>query len=213
MNKIVTASLAFALLGAAATPAYAQRPLSTAEPVGWEIAPFYGYRFGGGFDDLDDDDNTDFDLDNAPAYGVLLEFPSGHNTQWQLLYSRQDTELDLGSSLLAPDALDLTIEYFHLGGTYVMDGDRDRPYIGFSFGGTRFSPEDDYDDEVEFSIALLAGIKYRLTEHVGFRFDARLLGTLTQSDSEFFCAGGCVARFEGDGFAQWDFTAGLNFYL
>lgn len=189
------------------------RPASTSEPVGWEIAPFYGYRFGGGFDDLDDDDNTDYDLDNAPSYGVLLEFPSGHQTQWQLLYTRQDTELDLGTTLLAPGALDLTIEYFHVGGTYVLDGDRQRPYVGVSFGGSRFAPEGDYDDEVEFSVAFLAGIKFRLAEHVGLRFDARALGSLTQGDAQFFCDGGCVARFEGDGFVQWDFTLGLNVYL
>jgi len=213
MKRALAGSLAVLLVQFVCAPVYAQAPGSISEPVGWEIAPFYGYRFGGGFDDIDDDANTDFDLDNAPAYGLLLEFPSGHHTQWQIFYSRQDTELDLGSSLLAPDAIDLTIEYLHVGGTYVLDGDRDRGYVGVSFGGTRFSPEGDYDDEVEFSVALLGGIKYRMTRRVGLRFDARLLGTLTGGDSSFFCSGGCVAQFDGNGFAQWDFTVGLNFYL
>jgi opacity protein-like surface antigen len=212
MKPIIVAALASTLFSGAQV-AHAQPPMSTSEPVGWEIAPFYGYRFGGGFDDIDEERDTDFDLDSAPAYGLIVEFPSGHHTQWHVFYSRQDTELDIGDSILAADALDLTIEYFHVGGTYVMDGDRDRGYVGVSFGGTRFSPEDDYDDEVEFSMALLGGIKYRLTEHVGLRFDGRLLGTLTDSDSSFFCAGGCVAKFDGNGFAQWDFTVGLNFYL
>jgi len=192
--------------------ALAQKPYTSAA-VGWEISPFYGYRFGGDFDDLDEDDNTDVDLDNSPAWGVLLEFPSGHHTQWQLFYSRQDTELDLGASILAPGAIDLTIEYFHLGGIYVMEGDRDRPYVGVSFGGTRFSPEGNYDDEVEFSVALLAGVKFQLTEHLGLRLDGRALGNVTQGESQFFCDGGCVARFTGDGFWQAEVTLGLNLYL
>jgi len=203
-----------ALAGTIVLPAVAvaEKPYQSAA-VGWEVAPFYGYRFGGDFDDLDEDESTDVDLDNSPAWGVLLELPSGHHTQWQILYSRQDTELDLGSSILAPGAIDLTIEYFHIGGTYVMEGKRDRPYVGVSFGGTRFTPEGNYDDEVEFSVAFLAGVKFQLTDHLGLRLDGRALGNVTQGESQFFCDGGCVARFTGDGFWQAEFTLGLNFYL
>jgi hypothetical protein len=199
--------LAFCGLAAAEEPPY------RSAAVGWEFAPFYGFRFGGDFDSADEADSVDFDLDNSPAWGALLEFPSGHHTQWQVFYTRQDTELDTSASLLAPGKLDLTIEYLHLGGIYVMEGERDRPYVGVSFGGTRFSPEGDYDDEIEFSVALLAGIKFRMSEHVGVRLDARALGNLTQGESEFFCDGGCVARFTGGGFWQAEVTVGLNFYL
>jgi len=191
--------------------AAADRPY-TSDAVGWELAPFYGYRFGGGFEGIDDYAAADLDLHNAPAYGALLEFPSGHHTQWQIFYSRQDTEVDVRTAMFN-QTVDVTIDYLHFGGTYVMEGDRQRPFVGFTLGATHLKPGSGYDDKVEFSFAFVGGIKFRLTQRLGLRFDARALGTVTDSQGGFFCNGGCVAQFQGGGFWQYDFSLGLNLYL
>jgi hypothetical protein len=189
------------------------REVYTGEAVGWEIAPFYGYRFGGDIDDSDSNTDVSLDLNNAPAYGVVFDFPSGHHTQWEIFYTRQQTSVDINGSLLSRESVDVDIEYLHAGGIYVMDGGKERPYVGFTLGATRFSPDGDYDNEVDFSVAFVGGVKFQLTRHLGLRLDARALGTLTDSQGEFACSGGCVARWNSQGFWQLETSIGLNFYL
>lgn len=192
------------------SPIAAHAEVASSDPVGWEFAPYYGYRSGGGFNDADDAAATDVDIDSAPAYGALLEFPSGPNTQWQIFVSRQSTELD--GSMLVP-RIDIDVDYVHFAGTYVVEGDRVRPYVGFGFGMTRLDPQAPYDDETEFSIAFLTGLKFRMAEHLGLRIDLRALGTLTDADAAVFCSGGCIARYESDAFWQYEATVGLNLYF
>lgn len=190
----------------------------TSEPVGWELAPFAGFRFGGSFNISNDpqlaaENDRDIDVDNAPAYGVVLEFPSGHQTQWQFMYSHQSTEFDLDSPGF-PTKTDLDIDYLHFGGTFVMDGKKVRPYVGFGLGVSQFRPDgSDFDDETEFSFGFMGGYKIRMTERVGLRLDFRALGTVVDSDSRIFCSGGCVVRWESSMFWQYDATLGLNFYF
>ncbi len=210
--RVLFLTICCAALAAWANVANA-REVYTGEAVGWEIAPFYGYRFGGSIDDTDRNSDISLDLNNAPAYGLVFDFPSGHHTQWEIFYSRQQTDIDINGGLLARESVDVDIEYLHAGGIYVMDGDKQRPYVGFTLGATRFSPDGDYDDEVEFSVAFVGGIKFQLARHLGLRLDARALGTVTDSQGEFFCSGGCVAHWKSSGFWQFDTTLGLNFYL
>ena len=210
---------ALALLALAAAPrVHADEADDLAEAVGWEFAPFYGYRFEGDIDDPNQNVNPQggtlrVDLDSAPCWGAVLEFPSGHHTQWQIWYSRQSTNADIIGGTPANQSIDLDIEYLHFGGTYVMAGDKDRPYVGFTFGATRINPEGNYDDDVEFSMALIGGVKFRVTRHVGVRFDVRAIGTVTGSNQEFFCNGGCVAHWSASGMWQYEGTVGLNIYL
>jgi len=220
LGRVVLCAIAaaFALL---APLAYAQNEEDDlAEAVGWELSPFVGYRFEGDIDDPNHNVNPQgttlkVDLNSAPSYGALLEFPSGHHTQWQIFYSRQSTDADIIGGVPANQKIDLDIEYLHFGGTYVMAGSgaHDRPYVGFTFGATRIDPEGPYDDDVEFSMALIGGVKFRLTRYVGVRFDLRAIGTVTGSNQEFFCNGGCVAHWSASGMWQYEGTVGLNIYL
>ena len=191
----------------------------TSEPVGWELAPFAGYRFGGDFSvvtgaQLAAEVDGTVDVDNAAAYGLVLEFPSGHQTQWQIMYSHQATEFDLQGQGLVDTKADIDIDYLHLGGTFVLDGDKVRPYVGVGFGVSQFRPDaDGFDDETEFSIGFMGGYKIRMTERIGLRLDFRALGTVVDSDSRIFCSGGCIVRWNGNMFWQYEATLGLNFYL
>lgn len=191
----------------------------TSAPVGWEFAPFAGYRMGGDFSvatttELQAGVDHNVDVDDAPAYGALLEFPSGHQTQWQLMYSHQATEFDLDSTDPATTKTDIDIDYLMVGGTYVLEGDRVRPYVGFGLGVSQFRPTgSDFDDETEFALTFMGGWKARLTDHLGVRIDLRALGTVVDSDSRIFCSGGCIVRWNGNTFWQFDATVGLNIYF
>ncbi|NJN51615.1 MAG: porin family protein, partial [Gammaproteobacteria bacterium] len=199
------APIAFGLLLVAsigAPPASAER-LINPEGVGWELAPVVGYRFGGSFDDgsLDEDPDvgSTIDLDDGESFGMLLEFPSGPTTQWQIFYSRQATQIKADATAPVPGTFDVDIEYLHLAGSYVMAGEgRVRPFIGVGFGATRMSPAGDYGDELEPSLLLMGGLKYRINERLGVRLDLRAISTLTDADSAIFCSGGCIATYESD---------------
>lgn len=215
LRHVFALALALVSLGAQAQ----LRERGTSEPVGWELAPFAGFRFGGDFSvateaELNAQVDGSVDVDNAPAYGFVLEFPSGHQTQWQIMYSHQSTEFDLQTPELAITHADIDIDYLHFGGTFVMDGDRVRPYVGVGFGVSQFRPDaDGFDDETEFSIGFMGGYKIRMTKRFGLRFDFRALGTVVDSDSRIFCSGGCIVRWNGNMFWQYEATLGLNFYL
>jgi opacity protein-like surface antigen len=195
------------------------RERGTSEPVGWELAPFAGYRFGGDFSvateaQLATEVDGTVDVDNAAVYGLVLEFPSGHQTQWQIMYSHQSTEFELQGQGLENTQADIDIDYLHFGGTFVMDGEKVRPYVGVGFGVSQFRPDaSGFDDETEFSIGFMGGYKIRMTDRVGLRLDFRALGTVVDSDSRIFCSGGCVVRWNGNMFWQYEATLGLNFYL
>lgn len=215
LRHVFALALALVSLGAQAQ----LRERGTSEPVGWELAPFAGFRFGGDFSvateaELNAQVDGSVDVDNAPAYGFVLEFPSGHQTQWQIMYSHQSTEFDLQTPGLAITHADIDIDYLHFGGTFVMDGDRVRPYVGVGFGVSQFRPDaDGFDDETEFSIGFMGGYKMRITKRFGLRLDFRALGTVVDSDSRIFCSGGCIVRWNGNMFWQYEATLGLNFYL
>ena len=215
LRRSLVIVLAFVSLGAQAQ----LRERGTSEAVGWELAPFAGFRFGGDFcvatdAQLDAQVDGTVDVDNAAAYGLVLEFPSGHQTQWQIMYSHQSTEFDLQGQDFPDTQADIDIDYLHVGGTFVLDGDKVRPYVGVGFGVSQFRPDaDGFDDETEFSIGFMGGYKIRMTERFGLRLDFRALGTVVDSDSRIFCSGGCIVRWNGSVFWQYEATLGLNFYL
>ncbi len=64
---------------------------STAAAQTFELTPFAGWRFGGGFDDLAT--GADVDLDDGLSYGVILGIPwnDPHRSRLELIWSRQDT--------------------------------------------------------------------------------------------------------------------------
>ena len=84
---------------------------------GKEIAltPFYGYQFGG----QASTDNGEFRIKDAENYGLTIDIPYTGTTTIQLLYSYQDTSLQRKDKYtgITEDLFDLSVEYFHIGGT------------------------------------------------------------------------------------------------
>lgn len=175
-----------------------------------EITPYIGHRFGGSFQDSITAAN--FEVADAAAYGLILDFDLEPDKQIEVLLSRQNTSLSTGDPLFTGNPLfDLTIDYFHIGGLYVLpEGNRVRPFLTGTFGLTRMAPKPaDLTTENRFSLSLGAGAKIFLTKNLGLRFDVRGIYTVLDSDTAVFCSGGCTIKVNSGGFVQTEIGAGL----
>jgi hypothetical protein len=175
-----------------------------------EITPYIGHRFGGSFQDSITAAN--FEVADAAAYGLVLDFDLEPDKQIEVLLSRQNTSLSTGDPLFTGNPLfDLTIDYFHIGGLYVLpEGDRVRLFLTGTFGLTRMDPKPaDLTTENRLSLSLGAGAKIFLTKDLGLRFDVRGIYTVLDSDTAVFCSGGCTIKVNSGGFVQTEIGAGL----
>lgn len=174
----------------------------------FEIIPFTGYRFGGSLDEEDTENTRDFA--EGSDWGVILGHTASDTTRYELLYSYQDSGL---ADRTDPDnAFDLEIHYLHLGGTVDVSRDRFIPFVSGGLGLTHMSP-DRYglDNETLFSLSLGGGLKWYPTNRLGFRFEVRGYGTLTDSNGSLFCDGECNLQVNGTLLPQYETNLGLIF--
>ena len=207
---------ALALACASAGPALASPP-----PPGqrFEVTPYYGYRFGDEFGDIDFAGISSLEIQDGSAYGLILSFNVNPNAQVELQYSQQRTELQgKGSFFLASgDKLfDLNVETWQLGGNYMVGVPEDpvRGFVGFSVGLTNFEPDaSGFDGDSQFAFSFYAGAKVRLAKHFGLRFQGQWIATYISSDDEVFCDpfGFCFVVSDADYLNQIELSAGLTF--
>jgi hypothetical protein len=173
-----------------------------------EISPFIGQRYGGYFEDA----NTGgtFDVADATSYGVMLDFDLDRDHQIEVYLSRQDTRLTTSGTFTGDPLFDLTIDYYHIGGVYMLEGETVRPFVSGTLGLTRMDPKpSDLTTENRFSIALGGGAKFFLGKDVGLRLDARGIYTALTGDTAVFCSGGCVVKVRSTGFVQAELGVAL----
>lgn len=184
---------------------------ANAAPLNFELTPFGAYRFGGQFQVAESD--AVLKLHDSSSYGLLLDIRQHANTQWEILYSRQQTDANpIGNA-----AVGLDIQTLQGGGTYQGDGDALRPYLAATLGGTHIkagSGTSQSDTFLSFSIGL--GLQLRPSERLGLRLEARAYGTLTSSNTDLFCQTGpdqniCAIRIDGTMLWQLETFAGLVF--
>ncbi|HEY8887614.1 MAG TPA: outer membrane beta-barrel protein [Gallionella sp.] len=174
-----------------------------------EIAPFTGHRYGGSFEDA----NTlsGFELADATSFGLLLDFDSEPDKQIEVFLSRQDTQLTTAGTFTGNPLFDLTIDYYHIGGLYMLPADGPiLPFVSGTIGVTRMVPKrSDLTTENRLSLSLGGGAKFFLSKSVGLRFDVRAIYTMLNSDTSVFCSGGCTIRVRSNGFVQAEAGAAL----
>jgi hypothetical protein len=178
--------------------------------VGIEIAPFAGYRFGGGFEDANT--GSDLSLDSSESFGLILDYELNPNQQLEVYLSRQKTKLSADGTFTGNPLFDLSVEYYHFGGLYVFDVEnkRIRPFISGTLGITRMDPDGaSLNEEIRFSLALGGGVKIFLTDNFGLRFDGRGIFTAMDSNAAVFCSGGCAVKVRSSGFVQGELGAGV----
>ena len=178
----------------------------------FEVAPLVGYHFGGSFDIEGTDDA--WDLDDSSSFGLLLDLVNDANTQWELLYSRQQTRGTLDSATLPASRIDVDVQALQIGGTYRVAGEKIRPYVAMTIGGTRI--DTDAASDTFFSGSIGAGLQIVPNARFGLRVEARAYATLTDSDSDLFCIVSpdqnvCAIRIDGEVLGQLQTFAGIVF--
>lgn len=205
-SDILRAVALIAILGASSvTPA-------ADDSLGFEITPYAGYRFGGAFDVQDSSDA--WEVQDSSSVGLILNLRERANTQWEFIYSQQDSTAKLSSTNQPTARVDIDIQYFQVGGTYQWEGDVLRPYLAATIGGTRVSAPSESDAFFSGSIGL--GLQIMPESRVGIRVEARAWGSLTDSDTDLFCGVSpdqniCAIRVDGSVLSQVETFAGVVF--
>ncbi len=221
VKRVAAAAATIAALLAAASANAAERDEDNggeqrAPLPQFEVTPFVGYRLGGDFD-VDTGANTtqNADLDDHGSFAIALDLRRDEESQYELFYSRQETQLEPDSPL---GPLGINVEYLHIGGT--LDVDQDlllKPYVIGTLGITRLSPEPGrVSDNTRFSVSLGGGVRVPVSQHFSFRLEARGFVTFVDTNSSFFCASGssggfCSIRGSGSTFVQYELLAGAAF--
>ncbi len=178
----------------------------------FEMTPIGGYRFGGTFDI--EASEASYDIQDSSSFGLILNLRDKKSTQWELLFSSQASDARLNIGTDTQPLVDLNMQILQIGGTYQGQGDKVRPYVAVTIGGTRI--EADAESDSFFSGSIGVGLQIRPQSRVGIRLEARAYGTLTDSDTDLFCRTGpdlniCAVRVEGDVLAQLETFAGIVF--
>jgi hypothetical protein len=207
--RISLTGIALLALGFAA-PAAAQN-----SPGRFELTPYVAYRVGGSFSEEGGDGQIE--LNESSAEGIMFNILANPKGQYELLYSRQSTSARTTGFYPGDPTIDIDVEHYHFGGTYLFDGEKTRPFIALTLGATRFDPKHvDSTAETFFSASFGAGVQLAATKRVGLRLEARAFTTFVDDNSVIFCSsingsGSCLIRVEGNLLTQWEARAGLVF--
>ena len=181
--------------------------ISLATDNKYGLTPYAGWRTSS---DLEEEStNATINLDETSSYGLILSAKKDARTNYDLLYSEQDTDLRLTSG----QTEELTIRYLHLGGTVFYKEDKLWPFVSGGLGATHISPANSaFSSETKFSFSVGGGVLVPFQESVGLRLEARGYGTVVDSETSILCSGGaCFAHFTGSLFWQVELLAGLSF--
>ena len=187
--------------------------IAAAEDPRWEVTPFAGYRFGGTF--AVDGSDVEYELDDAASAGIFVNLRQYENTQWELLYSRQSTEARVDGATVNAAVVDIESHTLQLGGTYEGPGEKIRPYLAATIGGTRIEASSrGRESDTFWSGSIGVGLAVRPSERLGLRLEARAYGVLIDSSTELLCRLGpdlniCAIRIEGDMLSQIEAFAGI----
>ena len=200
---------------AAALVAVAPQTFAQQSPGTVELTPFAGFRFGGTF--TDEDDGREAGVADSATAGFALNFRDGPNTQWEIVYARQSTDVDVRSFDVGVPTIDLDVDILQVGGTYLGDGELFRPYLAATIGASRLSPTfDGLESDTFWSFGIGGGMHFFPTSRLGLRLEGRMWGTLIDSSTSLFCGsgpqgGGCAIAIQGDALWQFETFAGLVF--
>lgn len=189
-------------------PALAQQASSTLTQ--FSIAPFIGYRTGGSFTETTT--GAKLKLDPAQSYGLVADIRVTRETEVELLWSRQRTQLKADVPVTVP-LFNTYVDYYHIGGTFLFATEGVQPFFVGTIGATRFSPQQaGYENDTKFSFGIGGGVRIPFTRNFGLRLEGRAYGTVLSNDSAVLCSGStCLIHAEGT--LLWQYEANAGVYL
>ena len=206
---------AFLLAGTLAALCGPRLAIAQTAPLLFELTPYAGYRIGGEF--AAESGDAQYEIREGDAQGLIFNFKAREpNTQWEILYGRQQTEVETQASFVGGPLLPIDIHNLHFGGTYLFDGGTTAPFVALTVGLTRFEPSvGGSEAENFFSGSIGGGVHLRPTERIGVRLEARAFATFVDSDGAIFCVSGgaivngCAISIHGEALLQLEARAGL----
>lgn len=209
--------------GSSGAATSSEAPASARALPRFELTPYGAYRFGGEFDAPSDDDpatpeTPHFELHEGNAFGLIFNIRAATvNTQWEILYARQQTEVDTLPSFVGGPRLDIDVDYLQFGGTYLFDEQSTStvPFIALTAGFAHFDPAlPGAEAETYWSGSISGGVQLRADKRIGVRLEARAFASLIDSDSTLFCTTGpeanrCALSVRGTALYQFEARAGV----
>ncbi len=174
-----------------------------------EVTPFYGYQFGGDFENAETGQR--YDLAGGACAGTQLDIHLSEITQLEFYFSRQETELESAGLFPTDTFFDLDVSYYHIGGTLLISDKHFQPFVVGTLGATHLSPEPaSIGSLTRFSVGLGGGVRYFPTEHLGLYLAGRGLFTFIDSDTHIRIeSGSTTVQMYADGLWQAVLQAGL----
>lgn len=201
-----SSAAAVVLVSSLAAPALAQTV---------EIAPYVGYRFGGGLvadraTPYDPAIYRDFDLAPSASYGVVVDVAAGRRTRVEALASQRRARIQ-APGFFGPKGPVMVVDQFFVGAQRRFGRDPLHPFLGGLVGFTRFHPDvGGAGSETRFGMLVGGGVKWDLARHYGLRLDLRASTQFGGSGSGLYCGfRGC--GFGIGGWGTWDGEAAAGF--
>ncbi len=198
-HRRFSAAAAFLLLVALPPPVLAQTV---------EIAPFMGYRFGGGLiadrtTPYDPDIYREFDLAGSASYGVVVDIAATRQLTIEALASQSRARVET-PGFFGPPGPVMVVDRFLVGAQRQFRSAPVRPFLSGLVGFTRYHPDvEGAGSETRFGMAIGGGVKLELARHYGVRTDVRASTQFGGGGSGLYCGfGGC--GFGLGGWGKWD---------
>src|SRR5215510_10256024 len=137
----------------------------------FEVAPFGGVRFGGGF--FEASTGRPIDTDAAPAVGVTVDIPWSPGLQIEAAFSHQSATLYVPGQPFGPASrVHFTVDHWQGGGLQDYGIGRVRPFLTGVLGLTRYSAG--ADSEFRLTAGGGGGVKLFPARNLGVRLDGRV---------------------------------------
>jgi outer membrane protein W len=185
----------------------------------WEITPFIGGEVGGSYP-VANSSATQADVDkvrvnNSMSFGTFIDRSFTENFQFEFMWNANRTQTAEHDTISGQftNAYNTDIDQFHFGALYMFrSSDKKlRPYAAAGLGFSHFENSGANANNTAFSYGVGGGVKYYMTNHIGFRGDARFVPTYENSSPQQFCDqfGNCFTANQRNFLNRANFTGGL----
>jgi len=167
-----------AVLSLAAIPARAQSKFEITPFVGWESSGSYPLNSSSGTIDS-------LRINSSASFGGFIDYSLSENFQPEFIWARNNTSYSAHDILTNSyvSAYHTDNDQFQFGAIYMFRSSeyKLRPYFGAGLGFSHEANSNGFPDRTAFSWNIGGGVKYFVTNHIGFRGDIRYLPTYGSS--------------------------------